>query len=259
MRSIALIGFCFLCIHSAAQSSDSLRIITYNIHHANPPSKPGAIDVEAIINVFKKYPADVIALQEVDVNTKRSGNIDEAKLVADALGMHFFFARAIDYDGGYYGVALLSRLPLRDTQIIRLPMDSTMKGEQRVLAVATISTSPKQNIIIGCTHLDHQKNSKNRQLQIATIKEFAKKTSLPFLLAGDFNAEAESDIIKQLDEDFQRTCDKCPSTFPAIFPLRTIDFIAFKKSKKMKALSHQVLPESYASDHLPVKAVIQLQ
>jgi endonuclease/exonuclease/phosphatase family metal-dependent hydrolase len=258
MRSIAFIGICFLCITAAAQSADSLRIITYNIHHANPPSKPGVIDMEAIINVFKKYPADVIALQEVDVNTKRSGNINEAKLIADGLGMHFFFAKAIDYDGGYYGVALLSRFPLKDTQAILLPMDSTMKGEQRVLATASVAISSKKKIVVGCTHLDHQKDSKNRQLQITTIKNFAKKIDQPFFIAGDFNAEMESGIIRQLDEDFERTCDTCSFTFPAIFPMRTIDFIAFRKSKKIKVISHTALVESYASDHLPVRAVIQL-
>lgn len=258
MRSIAFIGICFLCITAAAQSADSLRIITYNIHHANPPSKPGVIDVDAIINVFKKYPADVIALQEVDVNTKRSGNMNEAKMIADGLGMHFFFAKAIDYDGGYYGVALLSRFPMKDTQAILLPMDSTVKGEQRVLATASITISSKKRIVIGCTHLDHQKDSKSRQLQIAAIKKFSKKIAHPFFIAGDFNAETESDIITQLSEDFQRTCDTCPFTFPAIFPIRTIDFIAFRKSKKIKVISHAVIPESYASDHLPVRAVIQL-
>jgi endonuclease/exonuclease/phosphatase family metal-dependent hydrolase len=101
-----------------------------------------------------------------------------------------------DYDGGSYGVALLSKFPLKDTQVIRLPTDSAMKGEPRVLAVATIAISPRQNIIIGCTHLDHQKDSKNRQLQIAAIKQFAKKTNQLFLLAGDFNAELDSEVIQ---------------------------------------------------------------
>ena len=52
---------------------DTLSILTYNIHHANPPSKPGLIDVDAIAAVIVKLRPDVVALQEVDVYTNRSG------------------------------------------------------------------------------------------------------------------------------------------------------------------------------------------
>lgn len=259
MKNIALLvcSFVLLCPGGATQALDSLRIVSYNIHHAAPPSRPGTVDVDAIINLFKKYTADIIALQEVDVNTRRSGNINEAKMIADGLGMYFFFAKAIDYDGGHYGVAILSRMPLRDTQIIVLPIDSTLKGEQRVLAVAMLRLTEQRSVIIGCTHLDHQKDARNRELQMEAIKNFARNTSHPFLLAGDFNAETKSDLIHSLDQVFQRSCGDCPPTFPAAFPVRTIDFIAFKKSGKIKVLTHQVIPEAYASDHLPVRAIIQ--
>lgn len=254
-----LLFFGLFALPTFSQKGDSLRIITYNIHHAGPPAKPGTIDVEAFINLFKKYPSDVIALQEVDVNTKRSGNSNEAKLIADGLGMQAFFARAIDYDGGRYGVALLSRFPLKDTQIIYLPMDTSMKGEQRVLATAVITLSSQHSVTIGCTHLDHQKSSKSRELQIRTISSIAKDNKNAFVLAGDFNDESGSGVIAEFDKLFQRTCDVCPLTFPADRPTKTIDFIGYKRSGRIKILSHTVLPEAFASDHLPVRAVIQFQ
>jgi endonuclease/exonuclease/phosphatase family metal-dependent hydrolase len=258
MKTTLTIAFCFLlpCIKATAQTSDSLRVITYNIHHANPPSKPGVIDTDAFIAIFKKYPADMIALQEVDVNTKRSGNIDEARVIADGLGMHVFFAKAIDHDGGEYGVALLSRFPLKDTRVIRLPMDSTVKGEQRVLATATIKLPSGRSIVIACTHLDHQRDPKSRELQVGEINAYANKSAGSFVIAGDLNAEQGSGVIQLFDQAFQRTCDACPFTFPETNPNRTIDFIGFKKSIKAEVLSHQVLPEPFASDHLPVRAVI---
>jgi endonuclease/exonuclease/phosphatase family metal-dependent hydrolase len=260
MRRIFIIGlYLFFYSNAFAQAPDSLRIISYNIHHANPPAKPGIIDIRAFVDVFKKYPADVIALQEVDVNTKRSGNINEAKMIADGLGMHFFFAKAIDYDGGYYGVALLSKFPLKDTQYIQLPMDTASKGEQRILAVATITFHSGRSIVIACTHLDHRKDPKSRELQVGTISAFAKKSSGSFVIAGDLNAEPGSGVIQLFSETFQRSCDTCPLTFPAIFPDRTIDYVGFKKSKRITVVSHQALPESYTSDHLPTRVVLRFE
>src|SRR6476620_7354050 len=139
MKSLFLLFIsCFLLSISYSQQTDSLRIITYNIHHAGPPTKPGTIDIDAIVSTLKKYPSDLVALQEVDVNTKRSGNVNEAKLIAEGLGMQYYFAKAIDYDGGEYGIALLSKLPLENTKVLELPMDSAVKGEKRVLLSASI-------------------------------------------------------------------------------------------------------------------------
>lgn len=257
MKIIFTIGISFLVFCTKGLAQDSLRIISYNIHHANPPAKPGVIDIDAIVTIFKKYPADIIALQEVDVNTKRSGNINEAKAIADALGIHAFFGKAIDHDGGYYGVALLSRYVLKDTQLIRLPMDSAAKGEPRILLAATVTLPSGRSVVVGCTHLDHRKEPKSRELQVAEINAFAKKSSMPFVIAGDLNAEPVSTAIQLLDEVFERTCTVCPLTFPDTNPNRTIDYIAFKKSKGIKIVSHQVIPEPYASDHLPIRAVIR--
>lgn len=78
-----------------------LRILCYNIHHANPPSKPGLIDLAAVANVIKQQAPDLVALQEVDVNTIRSGKTsNQAADLAKLSGMpYYYFAKAIDYEG----------------------------------------------------------------------------------------------------------------------------------------------------------------
>ena len=55
-----------------------LKIMSHTIHIGNPPSKPGIIDMEAIIKAIKIENPDLVALQEVDVNTARSGKINQA-------------------------------------------------------------------------------------------------------------------------------------------------------------------------------------
>lgn len=236
-----------------------LRVMAYNIHHCNPPSEPGKIDVEAIIATIREQQPDLLALQEVDVMTGRSENIDEAKRIAEALNMHYYFGKAIDHDGGEYGVAILSRFPVSEEKTYPLPTEEGTGGEPRVLATAKVQLPDGQNIRFGSTHLDAQSEDVNRLLQIKAIGEIASKEELPFVIAGDFNAPPESEIIEILDLHFQRSCQDCPPTIPVINPTKAIDFIAFRPQSFFEVKNHEVISETYASDHLPVFTVLTLK
>lgn len=244
--------------HLAASSSGKheLRVMTYNIHHANPPSKNGYIDVAAVAKVIKEQHPDFVALQEIDVNTKRSG-LNEAEQLASQTGMNFYFAKAIDFDGGYYGIAILSKFPLLNGRTIALPTLPDTKGEPRVLAVAEAKISGNKSILFASTHLDAQHNDQNRLAQIRVIVDSLSKLNGPVIIGGDFNATPESEVIKILDQHFTRTCvTGCGNTIPQINPNKTIDFIAFRGDDKLKVTSHKVIDEQYASDHLPVLATV---
>ena len=145
---------------------------------------------------------------------------------------------------------------MKDTVVIRLPMDTTGRAEPRILIVATVKLPSGRAVTVSCTHLDHRKEPKSRELQVTEINAVANKSLLPFVIAGDLNAEPSSTAIQLLDQNFQRSCVDCPFTFPDIRPDRTIDYIAFKRSQGIKFISYQVLPEPSASDHLSVRAVI---
>jgi endonuclease/exonuclease/phosphatase family metal-dependent hydrolase len=198
-------------------------------------------------------------LQEVDVHTKRSGiSLNEAGKLAELTEMHSYFAKAIDYDGGEYGIAILSRYEMENLRNIPLPTDDFTKGEHRTLALATMVLPGQKKFVFACTHLDSQRADTNRQLQIRKIVEVLRQERLPVVIAGDFNALPESDVIQQLDHWFTRSCvTNCPYTIPETNPNRTIDYIAYSPAKRFTVQSHIVVDESYASDHRPVKAVIQ--
>lgn len=243
-----------------AAKQATVTVLSYNIHHANPPSKPGLIDLPAIAKVIKQQGADLVALQEVDVHTGRSGaSLHEAEELARLTGMSAYFAKAIDYDGGDYGVAILSKFPMDQTKNTPLPTDDNTKGEHRTLATAVIVLPNHKKFVFACTHLDAQRGDANRQLQIKKIVDVLKGETLPVVIAGDFNAVPESSVIQQLDQSFTRSCvTHCPFTIPETNPNRTIDYIAFAPAKSFAVLSHSVVDEAYASDHRPVKAVLQL-
>lgn len=214
----------------------------------------------AIVNTIRKQKPDLVALQEVDVRTERSGNVHQAEEIAKRLGMHFFFGKAIDHQGGEYGVALLSRYPLSETVVHRLPTKAETKGEPRVLATAKVTLPDGTSLRFGSTHLDAQRDSVNRELQIREIVKIASGEPLPFLLAGDFNATPGSGTVNLLDQAFTRTCQQCAPTIPVLKPTKAIDFIAYRHpAGKFLVSSHTVVPETYASDHLPVVAVIRVQ
>ncbi|PST85283.1 endonuclease/exonuclease/phosphatase [Pedobacter yulinensis] len=232
--------------------------MSYNIHHANPPSKPDSIDLEAIARVIAAQKPDVVALQEVDVRTGRSGKIDEAALLASNLKMHVYFAKGIDHDGGDYGVAILSKYPFAKTEKHALPHNDDPKAEPRVLALTEIRLPGKRTILFACTHLDAQRNHENRVMQVKAINTLLKDQKLPVVLAGDLNAEPGSEPINLLDEVFTRSCTDCAPTIPVVNPRKTIDHIAFVKNNKISVRSHDVIAESYASDHLPVVSVLTI-
>jgi len=233
-----------------------LRILCYNIHHANPPSKPGIIDLDAIAHVIIDSKADLVALQEVETGVNRSGKVDEAKELAKKAGLHYQFFKAIDHDGGDYGIAILSRYKINDAKLVPLPQKIT--AEKRVLGYVTIKVG-KQRFIFANTHLDATKTDENRVVQMEGILKEFENISLPVILCGDLNSVAGSEPINLLDGQFKRTCTgDCPGTIPEVNPRRTIDFIA-TKNLKWPLLTHKVIEETYASDHRPVMVTFEIK
>ncbi len=261
--SICFLGACSFKINKQVESKRSriLRVMSYNIHHCNPPSKQkeGLIDVDAIARVIAKQKPDLVALQEVDVNTKRSGNVNQAVLLATQLKMNFYFGKAIEHDGGDYGVAILSRFPLSEQQTFKLPKNNEAKAEQRVLAIATIKIADGLFVRFASTHLDAQRSEDNRILQAKEINRLTAKETLPLILAGDLNAEPGAEPVKIFDSSFTRTCSDCGFTIPVVNPRKTIDHVGFKTGSPFKIVSHEVIPERYASDHLPIIALLELE
>ena len=237
-------------------SSGQLKILCYNIHHANPPSKVGFIDIDAIARVINDSKADVVTLQEVDKNTVRSGKMDQAKVIAEKTGMNYHFFKAIDHDGGDYGLAILSRFPLKD--IKSFPLPQKVLAEKRILAQVTIKIV-KQDVIFANTHMDATRGHENRTAQMQFITDLYKNTTAPIIISGDFNSKDGSEAIKLLDQQFKRTCiTNCPPTVPQINPRSTIDYIA-TKNIDWPMLKHEVIEEIYASDHRPISAIFKIK
>ena len=238
------------------KSKATLKVMSYNIHIANPPSKgPGFVDIAAIANVIKKEKPDLVALQEVDRFTERSGkDLDQAKAIAEQTGMHYYFAKALNRSGGDYGVAILSKYPLLSTKQQSLPGADGMEAELRTIGIVEVTLSTGEKIVFGSTHIDH-KSDDSRRIQARDIIAFLKSYSdTPIILGGDFNMTPDNEIWNTFNTTFKRGCTICPGTFPAVNANTTIDYFLLNKvaADKFTIKEYYTVQENYASDHLPL-------
>lgn len=141
-----------------------------------------------------------------------------------------------------------------------LPTAAGTGGELRTLATAVISLPGNKKIVFGATHLDAQTSEQNKLLQIQEIADILNPQTIPVIAAGDFNAIPGSNTINILDGNFTRNCiTGCGFTIPATNANKTIDFIADRPAAKFTVTSHTVIDKKYASDHLPVLAVLKIK
>ncbi|MEB2780459.1 endonuclease/exonuclease/phosphatase family protein [Algoriphagus sp. C2-6-M1] len=239
------------------QEGQEIKVLSYNVHHCNPPSKPGLIDVDGIAKVILDSNAELVGLQEIDVNNERSGmHLDQAAKLAELTGMKFYFSKGIDYRGGAYGTAILSKHPISEMETIPLPEEAGT--ERRILSVLTVTLPGDVQVRFGNIHLDFTSDT-NTLAQAKAITTYFEKEELPIILVGDFNVEASSMTMAHLDETFDWTCEQgCPNTIPVVTPRKAIDFILYSKGFKIQTMLHEVIQEHYASDHLPVLAKLSL-
>lgn len=244
----------------SATDVDKIVILSYNIRIAHPPSKGwDEIDLPAVAKVINQANPDLVALQEVDVFTKRSGkDVHQAKELARMTNMNYFFAKAVDRSGGDYGVAILSRYPIQEAKGYRLPVSDTTKNEIRALAVIKVQLSSGENIIFCSAHLDHL-SDEIRLLQTQKMMVILNKyESFPLIIGADLNMTPENDIMDTIKKQLKIDIKNFPLTFPAVDPKRTIDYILLNDAayEKYNALEYTTINETYASDHLPLKVVL---
>lgn len=237
-------------------AQDHLKILTYNIHHANPPSeKSGVIDLKAIAKVINDSDADLVGLQEVDVLVGRSGNVDQAKELAKLTNRHYYFAKGIDLQRGQYGVAILSKAPILKSENYLLPMP--IESEQRVAAFITTKLENGTEVIFGTSHFDLK--NENKEANARFVAEYAKKQDKIVIMTGDLNAEPGSKPIDILDKVFIRSKIDKGATFPQINPNTEIDYIMSTNISPSWIKNHRVIVEEYASDHCPLYVEIHFE
>jgi endonuclease/exonuclease/phosphatase family metal-dependent hydrolase len=241
-------------LRATAQQPKSLRVLTYNIHHAEGLDKK--LDLPRIATVIRAAEPDLVAIQEVDVKAKRTGGVDEAAELAKLTNMHAYFAKAMDYQGGAYGQLILSKHELTDTKTHMLP-PAEPGVEPRIMAEAHVKIGGTSIAFFG-THLDARDNAR-RVLQAEEIARITANIKDDVsILAGDLNAHPDHQPIALLTKDWtDPSAGKGLLTIPAEKPKSQIDYVLYRPKDRLHPVDVKVLDEPVASDHRPVLAVFE--
>ncbi len=250
----------------------SIKVATYNIGKNELAADVANLD--ELSKAIAKIDADVIVLTEIDNKTVRSKKVNQLEEIAKANKMDFAFGKALDFDGGEYGVGILSKYKIEKSQVVNLPSGG---AEQRVVLLSQI-TKPgfDSPIIIMGTHLDWQKDPTIRIGQVrhildATIGDtetgFDNIAASIKILAGDFNSTAKEQPIEEISYFWNPVEKKGVNyrTWPAVNPAIDIDHI-FTYKGQVWDVKNMTIPTdskdfqwSKVSDHLPVIAELELQ
>lgn len=238
-----------------APAKPRLRVMSYNIHHGE--GIDGKLDLERIAKVIKDAKVDLVAVQEVDRNTRRTKGVDQAAELARLTGMHGTFGKAMEFSGGEYGQAVLSRCPLIEPKTHRLP--TTPSREQRVALEVRVRPPGLPELTFVGTHLDHVRDETDRVAQARELNRLLlHKDAGPTILVGDMNAQPDSQPIRILLEHWSDTSGKEPiPTCPADKPTIKIDWILLLKGHGWRVISSTVIEEKVASDHRPIVAELE--
>ncbi|MEO7823076.1 MAG: endonuclease/exonuclease/phosphatase family protein, partial [Gemmatimonadaceae bacterium] len=120
LTSLALTGLACASLPSR-DKGPQVRVLVYNIH-AGKDAK-GVDNLARVAEIVRSTGADIALLQEVDRGTTRSGKVDQLAVLSRLTGFHAAFGKTLDYQGGDYGIAVLSRWPINRDSLIRLPVD----------------------------------------------------------------------------------------------------------------------------------------
>ena len=247
----------FLSLAAVAQtpvdSSRVVRVLTYNIYHGE--TMKGDFDLDRIAAVIKSAQPDLVALQEVDFKTNRAKKYDLATELAVRTDLIPLFGRAMYYDGGEYGEAVLSRYSFLSTTLHALPHQED-KEPRAALEVNVVIASGDTIRFIG-THLDHTSDAQ-RICQARRLSEWFSMDERPAILAGDLNALPGSGAMKMIEKSWKRSFAEDTPTWPSDKPRKKIDYVLYRPANRWRVLETRVIDEKIASDHRPLLVVLEL-
>ncbi len=234
-----------------------IKIMSYNTQHClNFITRE--IDFDMIVNTIKKCEADIIGLQEIRNKGQDAEYEAQAKIIAEKLGYHYYFAEAIRLKGkNPYGNALISRYPITSAETISIP-DPEIKEydgyyETRCLLKATIDVGGGLNMLVSHFGLnpDEHKNA------VETVVSHLSKERC--VLMGDFNMEPNNPILIPIVQRLYDTSHDFSSpklSFPSDTPTVKIDYIFVSKDLTVCCAD---IPEIISSDHRPHIATIEIE
>lgn len=254
------------------------RLLTYNIAHARGLGLHQSLRTPAqlrkqllkIAHLISRLGADIVALQEIDENSRWGGSFDQLAYLRDHTGLpHMAYGITNRLGGRFhlnYGNAVLSRWPIVHAETVafgRRPV-----GEKGFLFVEIAVDRHPRRLPLLNVHM-HHRSRPHRLRQVMRLMEFlddqhrhrAAHWLVPPLICGDFNnpahwPDATAALLGYLEDRHDYTLlPKGVRTFPSPWPQSALDYIYLPSACREPAAE---VVRSYLSDHRPVLAEFAL-
>lgn len=231
-----------------------VKVVSYNIHNSVPIDKERVKDHKRISNIIEGFNPSVVALQELDSATQRTPYYMLGE-IAKETKMYATYGGAIEYQGGKYGIGVLSKEAPMSHKLVPLPG----REEQRALLITEF-----KDYIFCCTHLSLTKE--DRLASVAIIKReidnflsVKGRENKMVIIAGDFNCYPASPTFNAFAAFAKPISNIKNFTFSSKTPDRCIDYIfVYNYLKKAQVIECGVgvMEDKLASDHLPIFSTI---
>jgi endonuclease/exonuclease/phosphatase family metal-dependent hydrolase len=254
------------CARPLVAPDRSVRVLVYNIHAGKDAAN--CPNLQRVAALVRSTSSDLVMLQEVDRRTRRSGDVDQLQVLMDGTNFDGSFGRTLDYDGGQYGIAALSRRRFVLNATMSLPVTPAQvrasgSNEPRG-ALVTVTDTRLGRIQAINTHLDASAPDTYRQQEADRLGEIVRERArlrMPLMLGGDFNSTPDSAVIKKvvgfsLRDAFAECGQDDGLTFPSDQPVKRIDYLFL--SGALRCTTARVI-ETTISDHRPLLVTIALR
>jgi len=231
--------------------------MTYNIHVGIGMDKK--LNLQRIADVINHEHPDLVGLQEVDRGVPRTQRLDEIAEIAQLTRMEYAFAYNLQYQGGQYGVAILSRFPINSIDHWRY---ANIREKERRGMIRVEVEAHGQTINFVTTHLDYQYED-GRVFEAEQLLKLLAGVKGPLIVVGDFNdlpgAEAHRIMTTQFrDAWIESQANGEGLSYPADKPAKRIDYIFYRAGDPVRA-RRAWTTNTLASDHLPVVADLEIR
>jgi len=263
-------------IHSGSYStthpsSPSARILNWNIDRGR--------HFQGIVAALRETRPDLCIFQEVDLGARRTKGQDVARTLAQTFGLNYTFAPEFQELGqstaegaAYHGQAILTRLPIRASRILRFTHQSGF-WKPRPLLISSLPLLQRRiggrialvneldrngaTLVVYNLHLESRTTEHGRLLQLEEVLADAERypAGTPVLVAGDLNTmHRRSPLVARMRQAGYASCFGERRVRTHIL-IGALDWIFVKGA--MTCESAEVHRDFHASDHFPISAELR--
>jgi endonuclease/exonuclease/phosphatase family metal-dependent hydrolase len=243
------------------------KVLTLNTHKGFTTFNRKFV-LHDIREAVRSIGADVVFLQEVlgshERHSARLANWPQKsqyEFLADSLWTDFAYGRNAVYPEGHHGNAVLSKFPI----VRHENHDVSMGKHERRGLLHCVMRVPGRGVDIHaiCVHLALMEHHRREQVQrMCKLIHEQVPTEAPLIIAGDFNdwRQRVHDLLREcgLVEAFVDQTGRAARTFPARFPLLSLDRIYVRNVRVELPQVLSALPWSHLSDHAALAVEVVL-